>query len=210
MRKISKRKLFLFLIIILIMIFVTGINLINVMKKATVSEENIVTNTIEEANYTGDYERTIEQTKQDFIDAEQIVPEYYNMLARLYEGEINTTDVYKKIYSLVYEIIPDTYENLKDKNESEIRTYFETNEEEIKRSLGIDNVSDYINFVVRACEISNNKYVTSSFDVNTFSNDGTYSTIDLNIEYLNINIVVEMKIINEKKDDNPDIIFKIK
>lgn len=210
MRKISKRKLFLFLIIILIMIFVTGINLINVMKKATVSEENIVTNTIEEANYTGDYERTIEQTKQDFIDAEQIVPEYYNMLARLYEGEINTTDVYKKIYSLVYEIIPDTYENLKDKNESEIRTYFETNEEEIKRSLGIDNVSDYINFVVRACEISNNKYVTSSFDVNTFSNDGTYSTIDLNIEYLNINIVVEMKIINEKNDDNPDIIFKIK
>ena len=210
MRKISKRKLFLFLIIILIMIFVTGINLINVMKKATVSEENIVTNTIEEANYTGDYERTIEQTKQDFIDAEQIVPEYYNMLARLYEGEINTTDVYKKIYSLVYEIIPDTYENLKDKNESEIRTYFETNEEEIKRSLGIDNVSDYINFVVRACEISNNKYVTSSFDVNTFSNDGTYSTIDLNIEYLNINIVVEMKIINEKNNDNPDIIFKIK
>lgn len=210
MRKVSKRKLFLFLIIILIMIFVTGINLINVMKKATVSEENIVTNTIEEANYTGDYERTIEQTKQDFIDAEQIVPEYYNMLARLYEGEINTTDVYKKIYSLVYEIIPDTYENLKDKNESEIRTYFETNEEEIKRSLGIDNVSDYINFVVRACEISNNKYVTSSFDVNTFSNDGTYSTIDLNIEYLNINIVVEMKIINEKNDDNPDIIFKIK
>lgn len=210
MRKISKRKLFLFLIIILIMIFVTGINLINVMKKATVSEENIVTNTIEEANYTGDYERTIEQTKQDFIDAEQIVPEYYNMLARLYEGEINTTDVYKKIYSLVYEIIPDTYENLKDKNESEIRTYFETNEEEIKRSLGIDNVSDYINFIVRACEISNNKYVTSSFDVNTFSNDGTYSTIDLNIEYLNINIVVEMKIINEKNDDNPDIIFKIK
>ena len=210
MRKISKRKLFLFLIIILIMIFVTGINLINVMKKATVSEENIVTNTIEEANYTGDYERTIEQTKQDFIDAEQIVPEYYNMLARLYEGEINTTDVYKKIYSLVYEIIPDTYENLKDKNESEIRTYFETNEEEIKRSLGIDNVSDYINFIVRACEISNNKYVTSSFDVNTFSNDGTYSTIDLNIEYLNINIVVEMKIINEKNNDNPDIIFKIK
>ena len=156
------------------------------------------------------YENAIEEVKEYFLEEGKIVPDNYNILTRLYEGEINDSDVYRKIYMLTYKTIPNTYENLSNATDEEIAKYYDKNTEKILDNTGIEEKEEYIAFVKEICKQEKGEYINSKFDVENYSSDEEYSKVDLEIEFTTGTICLEMQVRNTigKEAENIKFIAK--
>ena len=216
-KKLKKRRLVVLIIIVVILV-IAVITLIQSISrllngKNTPNMLNSNSNSIGNSlDYRSEYENVIKETKEDFLKMNQIVPDNYNIFAKMYSGEVPTKRLYEKLYSLVYDIIPKTYNDLKGKNQNEIEEYYYKNIDNIKNDLGIDNVEDYIRFANKALEIANNTYVSALMDVNNFSQKGNYTNIDINITYSELSVLFVVSVINNESesDGEPTFIIRVK
>ena len=73
-----------------------------------------------------------ETAKSDIIrnhyEEGEIIPEHDNIFARLYNGNVNDKEIYKKLYYFVNYAAPTLQKNLNGKSEKEIRNYFKNKE----------------------------------------------------------------------------------
>lgn len=206
-----------FVVVAMVIILVSSITaIINNGKKQNINQENIVeTNTnmtvIKDESFENTiYANVINEVEEKFIQAKQVVPENYNFLTRLYEGKLDDTILYERIYRLVFEVIPDTYKDLKEKNDTEIAEYYKTYQVEIYNLTGIENEQGYINFVKSVNKIGEGEYVSSVFAVNNFVAEEDYSIVDLTINFTTGSITFETHILNNTNEDLKDIKFIVK
>ncbi len=202
-RKKKNNNLIVILIIIIVLIVIFAF-LVNAIKKETTKKEEISQDEII-TNYTPDveYEETMNVVKEQFEEIGQIVPENYNFLTRMYEGNVTDTVLYSKIYNFIRKIVPETYKELKDADESLIISYFNTNKETIYSDLGINTEEDYLNLVKKIKEIGDKEYLSSSFDVSKFETKNKYSKVPLIIQYEGVSISIDVCVINNENDNLP-------
>ncbi len=196
-RKINKIILIIF--IILLVLLLTFLILYKVFSKNP-----------EETSYGSNEAQ--KEVDEKFLRNEQIVPEGYNYLLRLYEGNVSEKDIYSSIYKLVFEEIKEINDNLKDKTNEEIETYYETNKDRIYKNLGIEDYTYYKEIVEKIQKIDCTTYKKSYFDVKKFVADGEngYSKLELKIEFEKSEITFEMYIVNGIRVNKPDIKFILK
>lgn len=190
--------------------------IINIEKRQKDNHENIANTATNMAIIKDEtfentaYANTIDEVDEKFIQVKQIVPENYNFLTRLYEGNLDDTVLYERIYRIVFEVIPDTYKELNGKDNAEIVNYYQMFQEEIFNLTGIESEQEYIKFVESVIKIGNGKYASSVFMVNNFVANDKYSTVDLILNFSTGSIILKIDILNNTTNDSKDIIFTLK
>lgn len=153
------------------------------------------------------YENAIQTVRQEEFENGEIVPKRYNMFERMYEGDVDTSQVYPDIYNLVIITIPDIQKRFAGKSEREIENFYYGNEARIEKSLGIKELNDYIKFVNYVKDLDLGEYVDSSFDELHYQlakeTDKTADRIPIKIEYTKQTITIIMEIDIKEKSSNP-------
>lgn len=196
MKKEKYIKITIFTFIILLILLITCIIIYNVLKgkNEPTYEENL------EAQ---------QEVDEEYLKNQMIIPEEYNFLIRLYEGNLNENVFYSAIYKLVFEEIPEINTNLKNKNAEEIENYYQNNKDRIYSNLGIDNFEKYNKIVGEVLKLKDITYKSSRFDTKSFeqNNETGYSSLNLEINFETSSVNFKMFIINEIQNNKPKIKF---
>jgi len=208
MRKSKKKsnRILLLIIVLAVFIIITVVNIVVINNKKTdtnnenqVTAENTVSNDV-------DFQNALEEVEEEFLEAGQIVPENYNFLVRLYSGPVDSSDLYDKLYSVIYTDIPNINNNLYGKTDGEITEYFNSNYQDIMDKFGIEDVNNFKNFVLKVTQIKDAKYVSSSLDVANYKEENDYAYVDLDVKYSN-NKEVKLTIKLSNSENNNSIII---
>lgn len=204
-RKKKDNNLIIILIAIVLLIILVAL-LVTIIKKITTNKNEVYTNDII-TNVAPDieYEETMNIVREEFEEIGQIVPENYNFLTRMYEGNIEDTVLYSKIYDFIRKTVPETYKLLKDYDDTQITNYFNENRQTIINNLGIENADDYVKMVNQIKNIGDKNYISSSFDVSKYEAGEKYSTVPLIIQYKGVVISIDVSIINNEDDNLPSV-----
>ena len=120
-----------------------------------------------------------------------------------YKGNVDQRSIYKALYMLVKDIIPDYYNKLSSIQSEGIEKYFSKNKNNIKKELGITEVSDFKSFIETIKNLQGNTLVLKEY---TFHPDAVKKTSEyleniLLIKYENNEkIGIYVKIYNEKDE----------
>lgn len=197
---IKKTIIFVFIFCILIVILLFFIILKNNSKLSEVDNETNMES----------YENALKEANEEFLEKKEIVPDNFNFLVRLYEGDVESSYIYSRIYQIVFETIPDIYNKFKDSDEEKIFNYYDENSENIFDELGIDNKEEFVKFVNVVCNLNNIEYDSSIFDIKTLQNNDRYSNLNLQINFKDENkIVFNLNIINKQEDGKPILKFLV-
>lgn len=158
-----------------------------------------------------DYENVVKKVNEQYKEQGKIVPENYNFLIRLYEGDVQSDEIYSKIYNLVYKVIPDIKNNLENLSNEEIKKYYEKNKEEIISVMGIDDFENYLLLVQKVCKLENIEYNNCEFDVKNYvyNENEDYSKVNLKIKFSS-SISVELNIKNKVEENKESIVIVAK
>lgn len=144
-------------------------------------------------------------------DTEVIVPKWYNHHAKMYDGQVDSKDIYKAIYKLVNITIPEIYNKTNNMDDKQIEEYYYANEEKINNEYLIENKEQFINI---SKNLKNNyksgtKYESAEFNMIDYKEEGNYAKTEL-IIYYNDSISIKLKIntIIEKNDKEKEISFE--
>lgn len=166
--KVDIKKIEKILLILLVIIFILGIVIIYISKndKTVLSKE-----------------------KLDYIYSEEwndeIFPEGMPKFFREYDGNLTAQNIGKSISHVTNEIIPQYNKLLKDKNEEQIKEYFNLNQDVIALDLGINEENEFIQFIneISKIDLSNFELEKYYIDEETIYSNSTYATGDLYITY---------------------------
>lgn len=206
-KKKNTSKLLLLIIIVFILIIITIVNIVSITKNENKQEPS---NIVEEENLVVDKEfnETIENVQEEFINNGQIVPENYNFLVRLYEGPVDSDELYNKLYEVIYKDIPETLSYTYGKSQDEIINYFNQNSSIIGQMYGIDNSTDFINFVTKISDINGAEYSSSIFDVENLKDVNEYTELEFKVKYSNgKEISFILKLVNSNNTNNRNIVI---
>lgn len=202
MKKKNIKETILFAIIFCFLII--ALLVIIILKNNSENDQNIDTETV------SSYENVLEEVNNEFLEKKEIVPENYNFLVRLYEGNVKSSYMFSEIYKTVFEVIPEVYNQFKESDNEKIINYYNENTEKILNSLGITSQEEYLKFVNVVCNLNNFEYNNAIFDIQTLQNNGEYSNLNLEINFKEDNkIVFNFCIINEITDGKPKLKFLI-
>lgn len=189
-------KKIIILVTLLVLILLVGF-IITVINYAKVKEEE---NKIKNRE---SYENAIQEVKQEILENGEILPNRYNMIERMYEGEVSTDQIYPDIYNLVMITIPDIQKRFKGKGNNEIESFYKDNKGRIEKNLGLDNKEDYLNFVNYIKELDLGEFVDSTFIEAEYKSLTDVEQVPLEIVYTKKTIKVIMEIDLKESDKNP-------
>ena len=190
-------------IIIGILILITIISIIIFKTKENEkTDNNVISNSINETNSAEkdeEYEETIKKVNEGYLEKGEIVPENYNFLVRLYDGVVDDTELYSKLYKVIYQNIPELIDNLYGKSENEIIEFFNVNKQNVYETFGIDNSEEFIKLINKISNVKDLEYSSSTLDVENLQDDNEYTTVDLKVKY---STGKEITLVLKLKDDD--------
>ena len=148
-----------------------------------------------------------EEIKESFLLEHKIVPENSHFLSRTYDGEISTSDVCKKIYELVINLIPEIY-GLRNKNNFELEQYYLENEISIKGVLQLSNKDEFIDVARKIGKLESLEFIDSRYDFDKYAKDELLTEVDLEIEFAKNKIVFKMYLNNKIIQNENNITFR--
>ncbi len=191
---VNKKNIILATLLFLAFLLICIITIVNYAK---LKEEE------DKINNKKDFENAIEEVKKDFIENGEIVPNRYNMFERMYEGEIDTSQIYPDIYNLVYITIPDIQKKFKGKDKNEIENFFKDNKSRIENNLGINNKEEYVKFVTYIKDLDLGLFVDATFDEINYKELESADQIPLELVYTKQTIKIYIEIERKENGKNP-------
>lgn len=146
--------------------------------------------------------------KLEYINSDEwndeIFPEGMPKFIRNYNGNLTAQNIGKSIYYIVTEAIPEYNIQLRDKNEEQIKEYFNSNKENIALDLGITEENDFIMFMreIKKVRIDTFEIDSFSIDSETIISKSTYTTGDLYIKYKDCNEICFKIRVQKDKQQN--------
>lgn len=199
MKKEKKRILLALIFVIFLLIVIIAILIIDLKKE----------NKVQPSSTVEDDKKVIENVKEYYKDVEgQIVPDNYNFLARMYEGNVSSNDIYKAIYMFIFVGIPNINEQLgSNPSDAKILEVYNNNTDIIFSYFGIENEDEFKEFIDKTREIKMENFQNSTFTFDEFKVDDDYTTLDLEIKYETNSLNLKMSIINQTEEGKPSIKF---
>lgn len=149
------------------------------------------------------YETAIQELKNEQIEEGKIVPDRFNMIVRMYEGDVDTSQVYRDLHTLVFISIPDMQKKFKGKDNSEIENYYKDNKDRIQTNLGINNVENYLDLVNYVKDKELGEFVESKFDELGFKNLGDRDQVPVELTFTRETLTIIVEIDHEVSNINP-------
>ncbi len=198
----KKRIMLVSIFIILFLIMVITIILISLKK----NENTELASTVEEDK------KVIDSVKDYYKNVEgQIVPDNYNFLARMYEGNVSSNDIYKQIYMFVFVGMPEVNKELGENPSDElISEVYKQKENIISSYYGIETEDEFKEFIDKTANIKYEDFQNAIFTFDNYVENDEYTTLDLEIQYSNGNLSLQISIINQITEGKPSIKFVAK
>lgn len=182
--RLTKKKVLIILIIALILFLV-----ILITKNYLEDEKN------KEVNLTD--EQLISQSVEDYT-SDKVIPRQFQTLYTNYKGENSKNDLYRSLNNLVYNYLPNLFNQIKGLNDAQILQLFENNKSEIEENLGIRNVQDFTELVkyLQTINYNNNEFEVSEIDTESYKSagQGAYLRFVIKLKYKDLDQEVKLKV----------------
>ena len=172
--KLTKKRVLIILIIALILFLV-----ILITKNYLEDEKN------KEVNLTD--EQLTSQSVEDYT-SDKVIPRQFQTLYSNYKGQNSKNDLYRSLNNLVYNYLPNLFNQIKGLNDAQILQLFENNKSEIEENLGIRNVQDFTELVkyLQTINYNNNEFEVSEIDTESYKSAGQGAYLRFVIKLKNI------------------------
>ena len=182
--RLTKKKVLIILIIALILFLV-----ILITKNYLEDEKN------KEVNLTD--EQLISKSVEDYT-SDKVIPRQFQTLYTNYKGENSKNDLYRSLNNLVYNYLPNLFNQIKGLNDAQILQLFENNKSEIEENLGIRNVQDFTELVkyLQTINYNNNEFEVSEIDTESYKSagQGAYLRFVIKLKYKDLDQEVKLKV----------------
>lgn len=203
-----KKKIVISVIIVLLGLLIFQLIFYNSIRKDSSLKESNLINTANNIEIENNEVLSGNITKELIKYRELYYPRLISVLYdNNYEGPVMREEIAKSIYNLVTGEIAKLYEDVKNKNVSEMVQYYSKNASKIS-SLGITSAQNF----VLICDEIKNVYRTSAIysysviDTDTFNSENGYYTFNLDFVYTN-DLSIHFKCCLPEKDANKQIIY---
>lgn len=182
--KLTKKRVLIILIIALILFLV-----ILITKNYLEDEKN------KEVNLTD--EQLTSQSVEDYT-SDKVIPRQFQTLYSNYKGQNSKNDLYRRLNNLVYNYLPNLFNQIKGLNDAQILQLFENNKSEIEENLGIRNVQDFTELVkyLQTINYNNNEFEVSEIDTESYKSagQGAYLRFVIKLKYKDLDQEVKLKV----------------
>lgn len=182
--KLTKKRVLIILIIALILFLV-----ILITKNYLEDEKN------KEVNLTD--EQLTSQSVEDYT-SDKVIPRQFQTLYSNYKGQNSKNDLYRSLNNLVYNYLPNLFNQIKGLNDAQILQLFENNKSEIEENLGIRNVQDFTELVkyLQTINYNNNEFEVSEIDTESYKSagQGAYLRFVIKLKYKDLDQEVKLKV----------------
>lgn len=196
--KLTKKRVLIILIIALILFLV-----ILITKNYLEDEKN------KEVNLTD--EQLTSQSVEDYT-SDKVIPRQFQTLYSNYKGQNSKNDLYRSLNNLVYNYLPNLFNQIKGLNDAQILQLFENNKSEIEENLGIRNVQDFTELVkyLQTINYNNNEFEVSEIDTESYKSagQGAYLRFVIKLKYKDLDQEVKLKVfLANMTSTDPRIIY---
>ena len=192
--KISTKKIGIIATIVAVLIIIVFFMIINIYAKIKTEEEKI--------NNKNNFENIKTGVIEEHYQNGEIIPENDNFFTRLYDGTVKDEEIYEKLFLLVNYTIPSIKDSLKEKNEQEIKKYYNENKEKILTSIGCENQDEFLKFKEIIDKVDKNKFKKAKYDVEKFIEEDEYVTVPIILEYENETIIIKLELLKRNSLEN--------
>ena len=198
--KLTKKKV-LIVLIILIILFV----IIFLVKNYLEDNAN------QAANLTD--EQLMVQQVEDYT-SDKVIPKQFQTLYSNYEGQNSKNDLYSSLNNLVYDYLPNLFNQINGINDAQILNLFENNKSEIEENLGIRNIEDFTNLVkyLQTIKFDNNEFESSEIDTESYrsAGQGSYLSFIIKLKYENLDQEINLRVFfANMTSTDPEIIYSV-
>lgn len=192
--KISTKKIGIIATIVAVLIIIVFFMIINIYAKIKTEEEKI--------NNKNNFENIKTGVIEEHYQNGEIIPENDNFFTRLYDGTVKDEEIYEKLFLLVNYTIPSIKDSLKEKNEQEIKKYYNENKEKILTSIGCENQDEFLKFKEIIDKVDKNKFKKAKYDIEKFIEEDEYVTVPIILEYENETIIIKLELLKRNSLEN--------
>lgn len=192
--KISTKKIGIIATIVAVLIIIVFFMIINIYAKIKTEEEKI--------NNKNNFENIKTGVIEEHYQNGEIIPENDNFFTRLYDGTVKDEEIYEKLFLLVNYTIPSIKDSLKEKNEQEIKKYYNENKEKILTSIGCENQDEFLKFKKIIDKVDKNKFKKAKYDIEKFIEEDEYVTVPIILEYENETIIIKLELLKRNSLEN--------
>ncbi len=198
--KLTKKKV-LIVLIILIILFVIILLVKNYLED----------NANQAANLTD--EQLMVQQVEDYT-SDKVIPKQFQTLYSNYEGQNSKNDLYSSLNNLVYDYLPNLFNQINGINDAQILNLFENNKSEIEENLGIRNIEDFTNLVkyLQTIKFDNNEFESSEIDTESYrsAGQGSYLSFIIKLKYENLDQEINLRVFfANMTSTDPEIIYSV-
>ena len=198
--KLTKKKV-LIVLIILIILFVIILLVKNYLED----------NANQAANLTD--EQLMVQQVEDYT-SDKVIPKQFQTLYSNNEGQNSKNDLYSSLNNLVYDYLPNLFNQIKRINDAQILNLFENNKSEIEENLGIRNIEDFTNLVkyLQTIKFDNNGFESSEIDTESYrsAGQGSYLSFIIKLKYENLDQEINLRVFfANMTSTDPEIIYSV-
>ena len=198
--KLTKKKV-LIVLIILIILFVIILLVKNYLED----------NANQAANLTD--EQLMVQQVEDYT-SDKVIPKQFQTLYSNYEGQNSKNDLYSSLNNLVYDYLPNLFNQINGINDAQILKLFENNKSEIEENLGIRNIEDFTNLVkyLQTIKFDNNGFESSEIDTESYrsAGQGSYLSFIIKLKYENLDQEINLRVFfANMTSTDPEIIYSV-
>lgn len=198
--KLTKKKV-LIVLIILIILFVIILLVKNYLED----------NANQAANLTD--EQLMVQQVEDYT-SDKVIPKQFQTLYSNYEGQNSKNDLYSSLNNLVYDYLPNLFNQINRINDAQILNLFENNKSEIEENLGIRNIEDFTNLVkyLQTIKFDNNGFESSEIDTESYrsAGQGSYLSFIIKLKYENLDQEINLRVFfANMTSTDPEIIYSV-
>lgn len=198
--KLTKKKV-LIVLIILIILFVIILLVKNYLED----------NANQAANLTD--EQLMVQQVEDYT-SDKVIPKQFQTLYSNYEGQNSKNDLYSSLNNLVYDYLPNLFNQINGINDAQILNLFENNKSEIEENLGIRNIEDFTNLVkyLQTIKFDNNGFESSEIDTESYrsAGQGSYLSFIIKLKYENLDQEINLRVFfANMTSTDPEIIYSV-
>ena len=192
--RISTKKIGIIATIVAVLIIIVFFMIINIYAKIKTEEEKI--------NNKNNFENIKTGVIEEHYQNGEIIPENDNFFTRLYDGTVKDEEIYEKLFLLVNYTIPSIKDSLKEKNEQEIKKYYNENKEKILTSIGCENQDEFLKFKEIIDKVDKNKFKKAKYDIEKFIEEDEYVTVPIILEYENETIIIKLELLKRNSLEN--------
>lgn len=183
----EKKKLLLIFGILLIIVIILVVILNRVKKDHELEQEEIVR--LEQSN----------EHLQNYLKG-KVTPKGCFALTKNYEGQISEDELYENLF-VAKEYFADLQNELEGKNETQVKEYFDKNQDTIREYTGIDDFKKFQNLVSYLTTTNKlGEFMYASIDKSSFENTSQYLKFNISLFYENdITLNFEVHFMNNIK-----------